>query len=70
MLEAGVRDDGVERAVEALERRVDDGAVALARREIAVLDVDGVHLQPSAREALRDRGADAARGAGDERVHR
>ena len=40
VLEAGVRDDRVERAVEALERRVDDGAVALARREVAVLDVD------------------------------
>ena len=69
MLEAGVRDDGVEAAVETFERCGDDGLVALTGREIAVLEVDGVHLPAVRAEARRDRRADAARGAGDERVH-
>ena len=68
VLEARVRDDRVEPAVEALERRVDDGAVALARREVAVRDVDAVHLPAVRLEALGDRGADAARRARDERA--
>ena len=56
VLEAGVGDDGVQ-APEALERRVDGAAVALAggevRRErlagrvVVGLEVDGQHLKPS-----------------------
>jgi len=69
VLEAGVRDDCVERSVEALERRVDDCPVALARREVAVLDVHGVHTPAVRGETLRDRRPDATRGAGDEHVH-
>ena len=68
VLEAGVRDDGVERAVEALERRVDDRAVAFARREIAVREVDARAPPAVCLEPLRDRRADAARGARDERA--
>ena len=41
MLETGVRDHGIE-TTEPLERRVDDRTIALARREVAVVDVDGV----------------------------
>ena len=76
MLEAGVRDDRVEPA-EALDGRVDGGPVALARREVggdgspgpAVgREVDRQHLPPVGDEPLRDRAADAARGAGDERA--
>ena len=64
VLEAGVRDHGVEPAVEALERRVDDGAVALARRQVGVVDVDGVHGPAVGGQALGDGGADAAPGTG------
>ena len=69
MLEAGVRDDGVEPPVEPRERRVHDRAIALARREVAVLDVDRVHVPAVGGEAFRDRRADPARGARDEDVH-
>jgi hypothetical protein len=66
VLHAGVRDHGVQ-AAEALERRVDDRAVPLARREVRVCDVDAVH-RPAVRLELRDdRGADPAEGTGDER---
>ena len=61
MLKAGVRDDGVEPPVEPLERGVDDGAVALARRQVGVVDVDGVNVRPAVGgQPLGDRGADAA----------
>jgi len=68
VLEARIRDDRVEPAVEALERSVDDGAVSLPRREIAVGQVDCVHLPAVGAQPLRDRGADALRGTGDQDV--
>ena len=53
VLEAGVRDDRVEPA-EALERRVDDDAVPLARRQVGVVDVDAVHRPAVRLEPLDD----------------
>ena len=61
MLEPRVRDDGIEPAVEALERRVDNRAVSLAGREVAVREIDAVHVPAVGLEAPGDRGADAAR---------
>jgi hypothetical protein len=66
VLEAGVRDDGVEPPVEARERGVDDDLVAFWRRQVAVVDVDGMHAPAVGGETVRDRGADSAGGAGDE----
>src|SRR5262249_24084813 len=65
VLDARVRDDRVESAV-ALECRVDDGAVALAHRQVGVVDIDAVHRPAVGFELLDDRRADPARGAGDE----
>jgi hypothetical protein len=66
VLEAGVGDDRVE-ASEPRERGIDDRAVSLARRQVAVGDVDAVH-QPGVRFEPGDDGrADPAGGAGDER---
>jgi len=75
VLQPGVGDDGVE-AAEALEGGRYGAAVALARGQVggvrqarAVgirLEVAGQHLQPVVLQALGDRAADAARGAGDE----
>ena len=66
VLEAGVRDDRVEPA-EALERRVDDHAVAFARRQVRVGEVDAVHRPVVPLQPLDDRRADAACRARDER---
>ncbi len=70
MLEAGVCDDRVETAVEAVERGVDGRAVALARRQVAVLEIDRVHVPAVGGEPLGDRRADTPRRAGDQDVHR
>ncbi len=66
VLEAGVRDDRVEPAVEPLERGVDDGTIPGARRQVRVVDVDAVDEPPVVGEPLDDRGADAARRPGHE----
>ena len=75
VLEARVRDDGVEPA-EPLERGVDRGAVPVAGREVGLerlarpigvrRDVDGEHVPAVADQPLRDRTADPAGRAGDE----
>jgi hypothetical protein len=49
-----------------LERQLDDGAVALARRQVAVVDVDPDDVPPVSGQPGRDRLADPARCAGDE----
>ena len=69
MLEAGVGHDRVE-ATEALERRVDGGAVALACREVgleAVLQVDPEHTPPVRLQPRRHGAADPAGRARDDR---
>ena len=66
VLEAGVRDDRVEPAVRG-ECVVDDLPVAVARRQVGVVDVDPVHRPAVRLEPLDDRGADPAARAGDER---
>jgi len=65
VLEARVGDHGIEPA-EPLQRAVDHVA-SLARREIAVRDVDPVHRPAVGLEPPHDRSPDPARGAGDER---
>ena len=77
MLEAGVGHHGVEPA-EALDRRVDRAAVALARGQVGGvrhagpvvvgLEVDGEHVEAVVAQALGDRAADAARRPGDDRA--
>jgi hypothetical protein len=76
VLEAGVGDDRVE-AAEALERRVDRGPVAVARREVrgerlaraalVGLQVDGEHPHAVVDQPLGDRLPDPAARARDER---
>ena len=66
MLKPGVRDEGVQPS-EAGDCRFHDGAISLTGREVAVLDIDAVHLPPVGLEPLDDRSADAAAGAGDKR---
>ena len=76
MLEAGVRDHGVEPA-ETLDGRVDGRAVPLARRQVGGegvsrpvrvgSEVDGQHLPAVADEPPCDRPPDPAGRAGDER---
>src|SRR5207247_11306844 len=66
VLEARIRDDGVEPA-EALEGGADNRAVALARRQVGVGHVDAVHRPPVGFEPGDDRYADPAGRAGDER---
>jgi hypothetical protein len=66
VLEAGARDDRVEPAAEPLQRRVDNCAVPLARREVAVGEVDAVDTPAVRAEALGDRPADPTGRAGDE----
>jgi hypothetical protein len=68
VLEARVRDDSVELSSEPLEGRVDDGSVPGGRRQVAVGDVDAVHLPAVVLQPVGDRGADAARGTGHEHV--
>ena len=75
VLEAGVGDDGV-KAPEALERRIDGGAVALAggevrrerlaRRVAGGLEVDAQDAEAVADEALGDGAPDAACRSGDD----
>jgi hypothetical protein len=75
VLEAGVGDDGVE-APEALERRIDGAAVALAGGEVrrerlagrvaGGLEVNAQDAEPVADEALGDGASDAACRAGDD----
>jgi hypothetical protein len=66
VLEAGVRNDGVDPA-EALERGVDDEAIACTGRQICVREVDAVHRPAVRLEPLDDRAADPAGRAGDQR---
>ena len=66
MLEAGIRDDGVELPV-TLERGVDDGAVARRGRQVGILDVDAVHRPAVLGQARHDRGSDPAGGPRNER---
>ena len=73
VLEAGVGDDGVE-SPEALERRIDGAAVAVAGGEVrrerlagrvaGGLEVDAQHAEAVADEALGDGAPDAACRAG------
>jgi hypothetical protein len=72
VVEARVRNDGVELPVESRQCGVDDGTVALDRGEIGVVDVHAVDGPAVVCQSLRDRCADAACGTGDEReaVHR
>jgi len=77
VLEARVRDDRVDPA-EALDRRVDDGAVALPPRQVALdgraravrvgTEVGRDDVHPVALEPSGDRAADAARRPGDDRA--
>ena len=66
MLEAGIRDHGVELPV-ALERALDDGAVARRGRQVGVGDVDAVHRPAVLGQPRHDRGSDPAGGPRDER---
>ena len=66
MLEAGVRDDRIEATVHG-ERGVDDELVAVAGRQVCIVDVDSVHGPVVRLEPLDDRGADAAARARDKR---
>ena len=66
MLEAGVRDDGVE-PTEPLQRRVDHRAVSVTCRQVAVWEVDAVHGPAVALELFDDRRTDAAGCTRDER---
>ena len=59
VLEARVRDHRVQPA-EALERAVHDRAVAVARRQVGVVDVHGMHRPAVRLEPLDDRRADSA----------
>jgi hypothetical protein len=68
VLEARIRHDRVEASFEARERGIDDRAVALARRQVTVVDVHGVHAPAVGGESVRDRRADASGGAGDQYV--
>jgi hypothetical protein len=64
-LEAGIRHDRIELSVRG-ERCIDDELVAVARRQVGVVDVDRVNRPIVCLEPLDDRGADAAARAGDE----
>ena len=70
VLEARARHDRVETA-EPRECRLDDGSVRVARRQVAVGEINGMHAPPVRRETLRNRPADPARRARHERrLHR
>ncbi len=65
MLDPRSRDDRVE-PPEAFERGIDHGAIARARREVRVGEVDAVDGPAVGFEPRGDRGADPAGRAGDE----
>ena len=65
VLDAGVRDHEVQPA-EPLQRRGDGALVALAGRQVAVVEVEAEHVIAVGAQPLGSRFADAAGGAGDE----